>query len=319
MTRSRRAKWVALVSVAAIAMASATIGATQGAFAGQTSNGSNIITAVPDWRGPTVTPFAIGKNTGNATGFIKPSSVYRVYANVTDVGTPPSGTSTVTANVSNVTAGQTAVPLVAGSYTAGGQTYNYRSGTLTAGALGNGVQPFTVTATDVATNVTTVNGNVTIDNAAPAPSDMSATGGISGRPEVGDVFALTTTDTLDTFSLLSTWNGSATTVQVRFVNQAGGDDLQVWNSAGTTQVAFGAIDLGRTDFTTTTLSFNGSTMTQTNGVISVVLGGPIVGTVTTVGGKGKMVWTPAAGITDRAGNALSTAVFNEPNPNDEDF
>ena len=319
MTRSRRAKWVALVSVAAIAMASATIGATQGAFAGQTSNGSNIITAVPDWRGPTVTPFAIGKNTGNATGFIKPSSVYRVYANVTDVGTPPSGTSTVTANVSNVTAGQTAVPLVAGSYTAGGQTYNYRSGTLTAGALGNGVQSFTVTATDVATNFTTVNGNVTIDNAAPAPSDMSATGGISGRPEVGDVFALTTTDTLDTFSLLSTWNGSATTVQVRFVNQAGGDDLQVWNSAGTTQVAFGTIDLGRTDFTTTTLSFNGSTMTQTNGVINVVLGGPIVGTVTTVGGKGKMAWTPAAGITDRAGNALPTAVFNEPNPNDEDF
>ena len=56
--------------------------------------------------------------------------------------------------------------------------------------------------------------------------DMSATGGISGRPEVGDVFALTTTEALDTFSLLSTWNGSATTVQVRFVNQAGGDLLQ---------------------------------------------------------------------------------------------
>jgi hypothetical protein len=60
-------------------------------------------------------------------------------------------------------------------------------------------------------------------------------------------------------------------------------------------------------------------MTQTNGVINVVLGGPIVGTVTTVGGKGKMDWTPAAGITDRAGNALPTASFNEPNPNDEDF
>jgi len=60
-------------------------------------------------------------------------------------------------------------------------------------------------------------------------------------------------------------------------------------------------------------------MTQTNGVINVVLGGPIVGTVTTVGGKGKMAWTPLATITDRAGNALPTAVFNEPNPNDEDF
>ena len=62
MTRSRRAKWAALVSVAAIAAASATIGVTQGAFAGQTSNGANIITAAPDFRGPTVTPLAIGKN-----------------------------------------------------------------------------------------------------------------------------------------------------------------------------------------------------------------------------------------------------------------
>ena len=86
------------------------------------------------------------------------------------------------------------------------------------------------------------------------------------------MLTLTTNDTLDTFSLLANWTGAATTVQVRFVNQGGGDRLQVWNSAGTTQVPFGTIDLGRNDFTTSTLSFNGSTMTQANGVITVVLG-----------------------------------------------
>jgi hypothetical protein len=319
VTRARRAKWVALLFVSAFTLASATVGVTQGAFAGQTSEGANIITAMPDFRGPTISAFTIGKSTGNATGFIRQSSTYYIYANVTDLGTPPSGTSTVIANVANVTAGQTAVALSGGTWTVGGTTYNYRSAQLTSGALPNGPQSISIVATDVAANVTNLAGNVTIDNLAPATSDMSATGGISGRPEVGDVFALTTTEALDTFALLSTWDGSATTVQVRFVNQTGGDLLQVWNSAGTTQVAFGTIDLGRTDFTTTTLSFNGSTMTQTNGVIDVVLGGPIVGTVTTVGGKGKMTWTPAATITDRAGNALPTALFNEPNPNDEDF
>ena len=109
MTRARRAKWVALVSVAAIAMASATIGATQGAFAGQTSNGATSSPRCPTSAGRPCHRVAIGKNTGDATGFIKPSATYRVYANVTDVGTPPSGTSTVIANVANVTAGQTAV------------------------------------------------------------------------------------------------------------------------------------------------------------------------------------------------------------------
>jgi hypothetical protein len=319
VTRSRKAKWAALVSVAALGTASATVGVTQGAFAGQTDVAVNVISALPDFRGPTVSPIAIGKNTGFATDFIRTGATYRVYANVTDVGNPPSGTSTVTANVASVTAGQIAVPLVAGSYTAGGVSYNYRSAVLTAGALPNGLQPFSVTATDVAANVTVANGSVTIDSTAPAPTNISASGGIAGRPEVGDVLTLTTNDTLDTFRLLANWDGTATTVQVRFVNNAGADRLQVWNSAGTTQVPFGTIGLGRTDFTTTTLAFNGSTMTQAAGVITITLGAPIVGAVTTVAGTGTMVWTPSATATDRAGNAISTAAFNEPAPADRDF
>jgi hypothetical protein len=309
--------------VAALSVASATIGVTQGAFAGQTSAGANLITAMPDFRGPTITRVAIGKNTAGvsvgATDFLKPSATYRIYAQVTDVGTPPSGTATVTANVANVTAGQTAVPLTAGNVTAGGRTYNYSSAVLTSGALSNGAKIYTVTATDVAANVSNLGGSLTIDNVVPTPTAISASGGIPGRPEVGDVLTLTTNDTLDTFSLLANWTGAPTTVQVRIVNQGGGDRLQVWNSAGTTQVPFGIINLGRTDFTTGTLSFNGSTMTQAAGVITVTLGAPIVGTVTTVGGTGNMVWTPSATATDRAGNVMTTGAFNEPAPADRDF
>lgn len=319
MSRAHKAKWAALLSVAALAVASATVGVTQGAFAGQTSEGLNIITAMPDFRGPTVSPIAIGKSAGFATGFIRTGATYYAYANVTDVGTPPSGTATVTADVSSLTGGQTAAPLAAGSWTVGGATYNRRSALLTAGALANGSRPFSVTATDVAANSTTSFGTVTIDSTVPAPSNISASGGIAGRPEVGDVLTLTTNDTLDTFRLLNNWTGAATTVQVRFVNNAGADRLQVWNSAGTTQVPFGIIALGRTNFTTGTLSFNGSTMTQAAGVITITLGAPVVGTVTTVGGTGTMVWTPSATATDRAGNAISTAAFNEPAPVDRDF
>jgi hypothetical protein len=300
-------------------MASATIGGTQGAFTGQTDNGGNVITAMPDFRGPTVSPVAIGRSTAFATGYIRNTSTYYIYANVTDVGTPPSGTSTVVADVSNVTAGQVAVPLVAGSYTAGGVSYNYRSAVLTAGTLPSGPINFSVTATDAAANSTTANGSVTGDNTAPAPTNISASGGIAGRPEVGDVLTLTTNETLDTYSLLANWTGAATTVQVRFVNQGGGDRLQIWDSAGTTQVPFGTINLGRTDFTTATLSFNGSTMTQAAGVITIALGAPVVGTVTTVAGTGNMSWNPSATATDRAGNAITTGSFNEPAPVDTDF
>jgi hypothetical protein len=317
VTRSRRAKWAALLVVATLTLASATIGGTHGAFAGQTSEGANIITAMPDFRGPTITRVAIGKTTGGATAFLKPSATYRIYADVTDVGTPPSGTASVIADVSTVTAGQTAVALTSGSYSAGGQTYNYRSAVLTAGALANGPKNFSVVATDVAANTSNMNGNVTIDNVAPAPTNISASGGIAGRPEVGDVLTLTTNDTLDTFSLLANWTGSATTVQVRFVSQGGGDRLQIWDSAGTTQIPFGTINLNRNDFTTSTLAFNGSTMTQNNAVITITLGAPIVGTVTTVGAGANMAWTPVATATDRAGNAMSTTAFNEPAPNND--
>ena len=60
-------------------------------------------------------------------------------------------------------------------------------------------------------------------------------------------------------------------------------------------------------------------MTQANSVITIVLGGTITGTPGTAGGNGTMVWTPSATATDRAGNAMPTTAFNEPNPSDRDF
>ena len=323
MPRSRKAKWAALLAVSAVAVAQAGIGSTFGAFAAQTTAAGNSISAMPDWRGPTVSPIAIGKNTGNATGAILPGAQYRVYANVTDVGTPPSGTASVTADVSAVTAGQTAAPLTAGSYTAGGVSYNYRSAVLTATTVANGTYAFTVTATDAATNVTNANGSVAIDSTAPAPTNIAASGGTASRLEVGDTLTLTTNDILDTFTILAGWDGAATTVQVRLNNNNGGDRLEIRDSAGGTVLPFGTINLGRNDYIAAAggglATFPASTMTQSGSTITVVLGGTVTGNPTTAAGTGTMVWTPSATARDRAGNAMSTAAFNEPAPLDRDF
>jgi hypothetical protein len=319
VSRPRKAKWAVLTAVTALALAAATVGVTFGAFAGQTAAAGNNITAMPDFRGPTISETAIGKSAGFATGYIRTGAVYRIYASVTDVGTPPSGVATVTANVNNVTTGQTAVAMVAGSYTVGGKTYNYRSAQLTAGTLPNGPLGFTISATDAAGNASSTNGNVTVDSTAPAASNISASGGVAGRPEIGDVLTLTTTEALDTFRILSTWDGTATTVRVNFLNNAGGDRVEIRDSTGATILPFGTINLTRTDFVTATVTFSAATMTQVNNAITITLGGTITGTPGTAGGNGQMVWTPSATATDRAGNAMPTTAFNEPNPNDRDF
>ena len=210
-----------------------------------------MITAMPDFRGPTVSPVAIGKDSGGATGFIKTGATYRVYAKVTDVGAPPSGTATVTANASNVTAGQVAVPLVAGSYTAGGVSYNYRSAVLTAGTLAQ-------RAAAVLGDRYRRGGERHADQrlrddrqhraGSLATSRRAAASPAGPRPATCSRSPPPTRST--PVSLLANWTGAATTVQVRIVNQGGGDRLQVWDSAGLTQIPFGTINLGRTDFTT---------------------------------------------------------------------
>jgi hypothetical protein len=59
--------------------------------------------------------------------------------------------SSVTANVSAITPGQTAAPMPGGTFTIDGVTYNRRSGIFTAQAsLPNGSRAFSVTGIDAA-------------------------------------------------------------------------------------------------------------------------------------------------------------------------
>ena len=70
-------------------------------------------------------------STPSFVGYAKPSAAYVVYANAADTN----GLATVTANVSDLTSGQTALdaPACASGCTQGGVTYAYKSASQTAG------------------------------------------------------------------------------------------------------------------------------------------------------------------------------------------
>jgi hypothetical protein len=334
--RAARAASV-LASVALAALVATTV--AMAAFASRANNPGNIVTAAPDFVAPTITALAVGKGQGGATGFVKQGGTYFVYANVSaDTGNPASGLSTVEANVELVTSGQTAVALVAGTYTAGGVSYNYRSTQLTAGGvLVEGAKAFKVTAADVAGNGRTVEGSVTIDNTVPNAADIQSAnvgGGTVGKPEQGDSLTFTFSEPVEPESILAGWTGAATNVVVKFNDNgllglpAGNDSVQIMNAANTAALPFGAVDLGRNDYASGLLggsyrfgeSGMASTMTMSGSTVKVVFGTYnstiiIDAARGTAAGTGTMVWTPKPPepqvVTDRAANLLSLAAASE--------
>src|SRR6185437_16168854 len=94
------------------------------------------------------------------------------YANAADTA----GLATVTADVSALTSGQTAVALSACTTTCtfNGVTYGWKSASKTAGAsIAAGPTAFSVTATDKAVNATTGSYSVTVDATAPTVSGVA--------------------------------------------------------------------------------------------------------------------------------------------------
>jgi hypothetical protein len=277
---------------------------------------------VSDTTAPTVTAAVIAKSAGGTTGFIRQGGTYYVYANATDPGTPTSGVAQVRANVATITTGSTNVSMTAGSYVIGGVTYGWRSAALTAGnPLAAGAKSFTVWAVDAVGNVgSTSSYSVTVDNTVPAPTDVQTTNaGTAGKAETGDKVIYTFGETLEPISIIGGWSGAATAVTVRVVQQGGGDRVQIWNAADTSQLPIGVIRLNRNDYVTATSSFTNSSMTLVGGVLTVTLGTTTSTTVTTAAGTATMRYNATATITDLAGNPASTGNCNETGVADVDF
>jgi hypothetical protein len=303
--------------------AGTTVGSHTVYSVGSLGNQASASFTVVDNVAPTVSAAVINKSTGDTPGFIKRSQAYFVYANVTDPA-PSSGISTVTANVTNITAGTTAAAMTTtgGPWTVGGVSYNYRSASLTSGgALTAGAKTFTITATDVSANSVTQGGfSVTVDITAPTPSDVQTTnvsGGTVGKAEVGDTIIYTFSEAIDPASILAAWDGTSTSVTVR-LNNAVNDNVTIYNSTNLTQLPMGTIDLGRTDYVTANRTFTTSTMIMSGSTITITLG-TASGATTTAASTGAMIWTPSATATDRAGNACSTSPATETGAADRDF
>jgi len=290
------------------------------------NNPSTFTSAVKfDIVAPTVTASVISKTPQYTPGYIRQAGTYYIYANVTDAGNPPSGVSTVTADVSTITTGQTAVALAAGSYSVGGVSYGYRSASVTANnPLTAGSYSYSVTATDASANSATQSGlTVTVDNTVPTGSAIQTANGstTAGKAELGDTVTYTFSEPIDPQSILAGWTGASTSVVVRINNNASIDTLLVFNAANTTQLPLGSLNL-RGDYLAANRTFGASgtasTMVLSGNSIIVTLG-TASGTTNTVVTANNMTWTPAAGALDRAGNACTTTAVTEGGASDVEF
>jgi hypothetical protein len=315
------------VPIALAVLLATTGGASLAAFKSTTSNATNSFAAAADYRAPTVSTTVIAKTTGYDAGYVKQGGTYYVYANVSDTGNPASGVSTVKADVSALTTGSTAVTLTAGSYSAQGTSYNYRSAGLTvSNPLSAGSKSYSITSTDAAGNSGTQTGfTVTVDNTAPTASDVQTANGATtvGKPELGDTITYTFSEPIDPQSILSGWTGASTSVVVR-INNTNPDTLLVYDSANTTQLPLGSVSLGSTggNYVGTNRTFGASgtasTMVRSGSTIKVTLG-TASGSTLTETTAGTMTWTPSTSTYDRAGNAGTATAANESGAADKEF
>ena len=336
------------VAVAAVVVL---VAAAPAALAGFTStaSASNTVASASDYVAPSVGATVIGKLYNSSAQYlvdtIRQGGTYYVYANVTDSGNPASGVSTVTADVSAITSGSTAVALTAGAYSVSGVSYGYRTSSLTAnGSLSEGVKSYTITSTDAQAHSRTQSGyTVTIDNnsaTAFAASDVQTAdhaGGTVGTAEQGDTITFTFNKQADPQSIVSGWTGASTSVVVRL--QDGGcillnigcshDTVQIYNSTNTVALPFGTVDLNATNYTGGGLagtqpdtlfgaSGTASTMVQSGSTITITLG-TRSGSGADNGSSTSMTWSPSTSPYDAAGNQMSANAANESGGGNKEF
>ncbi len=300
-----RWRGVIALCLAALAACALAVGFSAASFTDSTQN-PQTVGAVADFLPPSASVSVVGKAEGGAAGYVRAGGNYRVYANVTDSGNPASKTSSVKANVSALTAGQTAVALTAGSYSFDGVTYNYRSAQLKAGgAIGAGTKSYALTLLDGAGNSGVESFSVTVNGpfAGSSFATANAPGNDSGEPEEGDTVSFTYNDAPEPTSLKSSWDGDAVSVKVSIADSSGNETLSV------SGVSLGSVSL-KGDYVASgkTVSFSSSSMTLGDSTVTIVLGDPSSSSsVDDDNGNRAPVWAPSSAADDLAGNACSTA------------
>ena len=299
------------------AIAAGSAGTAYAAFSATTSPPSASFSGAPDWTPPALSATAVQKGgttaPGWSGGFVKPGGQYYVYAQVAaDTGSPASGLVAPTANLANLTSGQTAAAFTAGTYSSQGSSYNYRSGPFTVSAAA-GDTTYTVTAKDAAGNgVPSPNQTVTVDGTKPTGSDVQTTnnGSTAGHAETGDKLTLTFSEPIDPASVISGWDGTSRNVTFEIFNGSTADTVRLFN--GTSQItAIGTITLPGKNYVKSTVDFTNSPMVLSGSTLTVTLGSTQSAANVTNGSAGATKWVPTATLYDRAGNTLTSSTITE--------
>lgn len=303
----RRSTATAL-SLVALATCVLTVGISAASFT-DTAQNPQAVSAVADFVGPTVSASVIDQSDNRAAGHIRSGVGYYVYANVSDSGNPASGIASVKADVSTITSGQDEVPLLAGSYSADGISYGYRSVQLTAKAsLSAGTKSYALDLADSAGNTSSASFSATAYGAFKGTGieTGNVSGGTEGKPEKGDTASFEFNNLPEANSFISGWTGSGTkSVTVSITDAAENDTLSV------SDATIGTVAL-KGDFTSSSATFSGSTISLSGSTVTIVLG-TASGSVKVDSDKSKAVWTPSAANLDLAGNACSIATVTGSN------
>lgn len=304
-------------TLAALLAASHAVGSSKAAFTAHDGFTVSLSTAA-DWVAPAVT-----LTTPAEGSYTKSTSVTLAGA----AGNASGDSTTVTLETYSGAAA-TGTPVLTRAVTRSTTTW-----TTAVTTLGEGTYTARATQADSAGNTgTSSTRTFTIDTTAPTRGSISAANGTgtSGHLDAGDTITFTYSEPMLASSILSGWTGaSAATVKVRFFTGSQ-DAFTVLDSTSTANVKLdagtingGGVALGSgANFVTGTVNFT-ATLTQSADDKSfvVTLGSPDNASrvVSTRTGTANMAWTPKAGSTDVAGNALaSTATWTETD-GDRDF
>jgi hypothetical protein len=122
---------------------------------------------------PTISATRLCGGSKCSADWVGQGKTYFVYANATDANAGISGTTGVTADLSNITAGASSVALTtcASNCTVNGTTYTYKSAQQTASNPISGSKTWTLTVKDLVQNQATSTPSATVDNTAPTVSN----------------------------------------------------------------------------------------------------------------------------------------------------
>ena len=292
------------ISLAALAACVLAVSFSAASFTDSEQN-PQTVTAIADWTAPSAEASVITPTSGGTPGYLKSTKPsYYVYAKVSDSGSPASGISSVKANVNNLTSGQTAVTLTAGSYSVGGVSYNYRSASLTGGTLTAGSKAYTLALADKAGN--TGSGEFSVNVLASFTASSFATtnvsGGNEGKPEKGDTAVFTYSSQPLPSSIVAGWSGAAPVSVTATITQSSSNDTLTVSGAN-----LGTVEL-KGNYVSKTVSFTSSSLTLEGSSIVLTLGTPSSSSsIEDDNANRAPVWKPSASAKDLAENACSAS------------